>query len=229
MKNVLIIGGSTDIGLSLAKFLNDNGYNTFVTYNKNKPNYDNCFKCDVRNKECIEELFNILIKKYKKIDILINMAAISLDNDFFNKTKEEFMSVLEVNLVGSFLTSQVYSKYISDGVIINIASTDGLDTFSKYNIDYAASKAGLITLSKSLALCTDNKVLCIAPNWIDSKTTRDMDKDYLDSELKRIGQTRLITIDELNKSIYKIINMDTSSGDVFRIDIKGEELWIEKI
>lgn len=229
MKNVLIIGGSTDIGLSLAKFLNDNGYNTFVTYNKNKPSYENSFKCDVRNKESIEELFNILIKKYKKIDILINMAAISLDNDFFNKTKEEFMSVLEVNLVGSFLTSQVYSKYISDGVIINIASTDGLDTFSKYNIDYAASKAGLITLSKNLALCTDNKVLCIAPNWIDSKTTRDMDKDYLDSELKRIGQTRLITIDELNKSIYKIINMDTSSGDVFRIDIKGEELWIEKI
>ena len=55
-----------------------------------------------------------------------------------------------------------------------------------------------------------------------------MDKDYLDSELKRIGQNRLITMDELNQSIYKIIN-DYQSGDVIRIDIKGDKLWIEKI
>ena len=93
---------------------------------------------------------------------------------------------------------------------------------------YAASKAGVINLSKSMALSTDNKVLCICPNWIDSDSTREMDKTYLESELKRIGQDRLITMDEFNQSVYKII-MEYHSGDVIRIDIKGDKLWIAKV
>ena len=83
-------------------------------------------------------------------------------------------------------------------------------------------------MSRSMAIGTNNKVLCICPNWIDSDSTRSMDKDYLDSELKRIKQSRLITIDEFNQSILKIIN-DYQSGDVIRIDIKGDKLWIGKV
>ena len=231
MKNVLIIGGSTDVGLSLATYLNNHGYNTIITYNDHKPinNDIEMLKLDVRSEYDIEQVIGYLTKKYNKIDILINMAAISLDNEIIYKSKNQFMNVLEVNLVGSFLTSKVYSKYTSDGMIINVSSTDGIDTFSKYNIDYSVSKAGLIALTKNLVLCTSNKVLCVAPNWLDSRTTNEMDKDYLDSELKRIKQSRLITLDEFNQSIDKIINSDTESGSIYRIDIKGDKLWIEKI
>ena len=56
-----------------------------------------------------------------------------------------------------------------------------------------------------------------------------MNKEYLDKELKRIGQDRLITIDELSMSIYNIINDNIDSGSVIRIDIRGGKLWIEKI
>ena len=231
MKKVLIIGGSSDIGTSLAKMLADSGFTVIVTYYEHQVDIDGveAIQCNVCSEEQIEVVFKYVTQKYGKIDILINMAAISLDNDFLNKTKEEFMNVLEVNLVGSFLTSKVYSKYVSDGMIINVASTDGIDTFSEYNLDYAASKAGLITLTRNLALCTKNSVIGIAPNWIDSETTREMDKNYLNSELARIGQSRLITIDELVQAIYKIINQNVLSGTIFRIDIRGEELWIEEI
>ena len=82
-------------------------------------------------------------------------------------------------------------------------------------------------MSKNISMCTNNKVICICPNWIDSDSTRSMDKDYLKNELKRIGQSRLIKIDELNDEIYKIIN--DNIDEIYKIDIKGDKLWIEKI
>jgi len=222
---ILIIGGSTDIGISLAKYLKKIGNQVIITYNKHKCEVNDveCIHLDVTNEEEIEEVIN----KYKNIDILINMAAISYDNLFLDNTKEDFMKLLEVNLIGYFLTSKIYSKY-NKGMIINIASTDGIDTYSKYSMLYSASKAGVINMSRSMAISTSNKVLCICPNWIDSNSTRNMDKDYLASELKRINQSRLITIDEFNESILEIIN-NYQSGDVVRIDIKGDKLWIKKV
>ena len=231
MKKVLIIGGSTDIGISLAKYLIKKDYEVLLTYNKNKI-IDEDFttiKCDVTSESSIEDTIKYAINLFGNIDILINMAAISLDNSFLNKTKEEFLSVLTVNLVGTFLTNQIYSRYIDNGLIINISSTDGIDTFSKYNIDYSASKAGIINMTKSISMSTTNKVLCVCPNWIDSYTTNSMNKEYLLSELKRIKQDRLIKIDEFTRSMYEIINTNYDTGSIIRMDIKDGNLWLNKI
>ena len=161
------------------------------------------------------------------IDIIINMAAISRDNLLNDISKDDLMNTLEINLVGSFLTSKIYNKYVDDGMIINISSTDGIDTYNEYNMCYSVSKAAMLFMTKNLIKCTNNKVICICPNWIDSDSTNSLDKDYLDNELKRIGQSRLITKEELNKSIYDIIN-DNNNG-AFRIDVKGDKLWVEKM
>ena len=231
MKKVLIIGGSTDIGISLAKYLIKKDYEVLLTYNKNKI-IDEDFttiKCDVTSESSIEDTIKYAINLFGNIDILINMAAISLDNSFLNKTKEEFLSVLTVNLVGTFLTNQIYSRYIDNGLIINVSSTDGIDTFSKYDIDYSASKAGIINMTKSISISTTNKVLCVCPNWIDSYTTNSMNKDYLLSELKRIKQDRLIKIDEFTRSMYEIINTNYDTGSIIRMDIKDGNLWLKKI
>ena len=224
---VLIVGGSSDIGISLAKYLRDKNNQVIITYNSNKIDLTDIdiVHCDVTNEEEIDKI----IKDLGRIDCLINMAAISRDNLLLDSSKTDFMDTLEVNLVGSYLTSKIYSKYNNNGMIINIASTDGIDTFNEYNMFYAVSKAGLIHLTKSLSVSTDNIVYCICPNWINSNSTREIDKDYLDNELKRIRQNRLIEIDELSESIYRIINMNEESGTIFRIDIKGDKLWIEKV
>lgn len=229
--NVLIIGGSSDIGVSFGKYYVSLGYNVLVSYNKNKIDIPGVvsFKCDVKKEEDIENIILKGIELFGKIDLLINMAAISLDNDFFDKSKKEFMEVLEVNLVGTFLVNQIYSRYINDGMIINVASTDGINTGSRYNIDYSASKAGIIGMSKGISLATSNKVICICPNWIDSESTRLMDKGYLDSELKRIGQSRLIRISEMIDVIDNIIDSEVISGDIYRIDVKDDKLWVEKM
>ena len=143
-------------------------------------------------------LHSCFIDKYNKIDIIINMASISEDDELIDINKEDFMNVLEVNLLGAFLTTKIYNKYNDNGMIINISSTDGIDTYNKYNLKYATSKAALIFMSKNIQLCTNNKVICICPNWIDSNSTNEIDKEYLNNELKRINQSRLITKEELN-------------------------------
>jgi NAD(P)-dependent dehydrogenase (short-subunit alcohol dehydrogenase family) len=232
MKCVLIIGGNCDIGIALTNYFLNNNYNVVIGYHNNDTKYNQnveYIKCDVTNNSDIENIISKTKETYGNIDIIINLACLCMDNNFLDKTKEEFMKVLEVNLVGTFLCNQIYSKYIDNGLIINMSSTDGIDTYSKYSIDYSASKAGIISISKSISLCTNNKVLCICPNWIDTSSTKDMDKDYLNSELIRINQSRLISIEEFISGFDKIINDKFNSGDTYRIDIKGDKLWVEKM
>ena len=224
MKNILIIGGGNDIGYCLSKMLMDNNYNVIIGYHNNiyKKLDTEYIKIDV----CDEESINNCFDKYKNIDVLINLANICMDSYIFDKTKEEFSKVLETNLIGTFLVNQRYLIY-NDGLIINMASTEGIDTGSLYNLDYSVSKAGIINLSRILSNFNKN-VYCICPNWIDSDSTRSMDKDYLDSELKRIKQSRLITKEELCDVILDIIN-GKYKDNIFRLDIKEGKIWIEKV
>ena len=232
MKCVLIIGGNCDIGKCLVNYYLNKNYNVVVGYHNDSNEYNSgvkYIKCDVVNSESIENVMLECMNIYGNIDILINLACTYMDNNFLNKTKEEFMKVLEVNLVGTFLCNQIYSRYVDNGLIINMGSTDGIDTFSSYSIDYSASKAGIISITKSISISTNNKVLCICPNWIETSSTLSMNKDYLNDELKRIGQSRLITVDEFVMAFDRIMNSQFNSGDIFRIDIKESELWVERI
>ena len=97
------------------------------------------------------------------------------------------------------------------------------------NIDYSVSKAGVINMTKGISMATSNKVICICPNWIDSDSTNDMDSDYLNSELKRIGQSRLIKMKEFIDSFVAITSGEIVSGDIYRIDVKDDKLWVEKM
>lgn len=228
MKCALIIGGVNDIGHALAGILSNNGYKVVMGYHKYKSNYYECVKCDVRREEDIDNVINYCIHNYGKIDVLINMANLSMDNSFLNKTKTEFMNVLETNMVGAFLVNQCYMRYISDGMIINVASSDGIDTGSLYSIDYSCSKAGIICMSKIINEVNNNHVYAICPNWIDSDSTRLMYIDYLNDELRRINQSRLIKISELCDVILDVINLKYKKN-IIRVDVRDDKLWIEEM
>ena len=102
---------------------------------------------------------------------------------------------------------------------INISSTDASDTYSTYSMDYAASKAGIENVTKNLAKRLPKlKVCALAPNWVDTDTVLNMDRDYLESELKRIGQNRLLKKEEVALKIIEIIiNDDIRSGEIIRM------------
>lgn len=232
--NCLITGASLGIGAHLARKLASLGNNLFLTYYTNetlcmqlkeeieKEYSVKCFvqKCDLRKESDIENIFIALKKELGSLDILINNAATYSDNFFLEKSKQEFLDVLEVNVVGTFLMSKyAISIMKEEGIIINMASTDGIDTYNLYNVDYAVSKAGIIQLTKSMALIfKDIKTIAIAPNWVETESTKEVDEKFLKEELKRIGQEKLISKESIAKIILEIIyNQKFKSGEVIKI------------
>ena len=190
--NCLITGASYGIGANLALKMASLGYNLYLTYYSN----------------------------FKLIKELVNNAATYHDNLIEDKTKFEFMNVLEVNIVGTFLVIKyALTKLTKDSIIINMASTDGIDTYNEYNLDYAVSKAGIIQLTKSLALSLDKKIIAIAPNWVNTESTRMIDKTFLKNELTRINQKKLIEVSKVVEVIIDSINnKEIKNGEVIRID-----------
>ena len=225
-KFALITGCSKGIGKSVAKALANKGYNIIGTYNnsleeikKLKEEIENLgvkfdyYKLDLLDEESINNFLNDIRNNYEKIDILINNAALSLDDELDNKTSKEFLDILKVNLVGPFSLIKGLKDKLN--VVVNIASTDGIDTYSKLNIDYSASKAGLINLTKSLALTLPNlKIYAICPNWVETESIKEMNQEYLKEEMKRINQKKLIKPEQVSKKIIDIIESHIPNGEI---------------
>ena len=225
-KYALITGCSKGIGKEIALALASIGYNIIGTYNTSleeikKLKYEveikgvsfNYYKLDLLDDDNIDKFLKDINNNYKTIDILINNAALSLDDEIDNKTSKEFQDVLKVNLIGPFSLIKGLKDKLK--IAINIASTDGIDTYSSLNIDYSASKAGLINLTKSLSLTIPSvKILAICPNWIETESIKEMNQEYLKEEMKRINQKKLIQPNEISKKIIDIINTDIKSGEI---------------
>lgn len=224
-KVILITGSSKGLGASLVKLFSlDNkviiNYNTndVLANNLGKLTNSLVIKCDITNNLEVDNMIDIIIKKYGHIDILINNACYCNDLEIEDKTKEDFIKCLDVNLVSPFELIKKVNKHMNNGTIINICSTDGIDTFNPLSVDYCASKAGLINMTKNLSLILNNRIIGIAPNYINTESVLEMNPDYLKSELKRIGQKELIDKDLLSCKIKEIIESDIVSGTIVRID-----------
>ena len=225
-KIALITGVSKGLGKVLAINLSSIGYDIIGTYNtdlEGVPENIDCYKLDLNSTESTNKFISDIKSKYDHIDLLINNAALSLDNEFLNKTKDEFMKVLEANLVGPFLLIQGLYCIMESSIIINIGSTDGINTYSSINIDYSASKAGLINLTKSLSLVLDNaRIYCICPNWMNTETIQSMNQDYLKSEMERINQKELIDPIVIFNKVIELINSNEKSGSIIVVEDNNE-------
>ena len=238
-KVAIITGASSKIGSSIAEKLAKCKYDLVLNYNTslektkklreeliNKYNIDVLLiKADLREEKEIKNKVDCAISKYVRIDILINNAAIEHDNTFEYKTKEEFMDVLNVNLIAPFLLSKYASKYMIKnkyGKIINIASTNGIDTYYPSSLDYDASKAGLISLTHNLAieLAPYITVNAIAPGW----TNTDMNKNLSEEQKKKINERillkRFANPDEIANVVAFLASPEASyiNNEVIRVD-----------
>ena len=225
--NALVTGGCKGLGKSFTIELLNRGYKVYALYNTSvdsalelENEYDNvrCIKCDIKDEKQVENvLFNI-----NDIDILVNNAGIAIDNEYKDKTKKEFMSVLETNIVGTFLvTKYALDNMSKDGVIINISSNASLDANTIYSIDYDASKAGVNMLTKDFALVIDNektceKIVSICPGWINTEEVMMMNPNFLNEELEKCEQDKLLDKDILVKYILDNIN-NYKNGEIIEI------------
>lgn len=227
MKYVFISGASSDLGGAVAKVFASNNYNLILGYNTREDNVIKLrdeiksiygidsiiYKLDITNEIEVEKLFSDY-----DIEILINNAAKSLDNYIEDKSYDEFMGVVSINLGGTYLMCK-YAK--SAKYIINISSRDGIDTYNPISLDYSSSKAGIINLSRNLSLYyLDKKIYCVCPGWIDTESVKEMNPNYLKEEMERIGQTKLVDKEYVANSIYNLVNSEVESGSVIIIDEK---------
>ena len=203
--NVLVTGSSRGLGKAIILEYAKNGNDVIINYNNSKKEALDLkdyvestynvkalvIKCDISKESEIDSMIDEIYKEFDHLDILVNNASIDLDQDFELKTKEDFMKTLEINLVGTYLLSKKIGLKMKDaknGNIINISSTNGLETTYPESIDYDASKAGVISLTHNLAnyLSPYVRVNTVCPGWINTDMNKDLSDDFREKELNKI-------------------------------------------
>lgn len=238
-KVALITGASKGLGAAIAKKLASLNYNLVLNYlTSEKEVYQLkeelerrysikilTFKADVSNEKEVKQMIEKTIHFFSKIDCLINNAVLNLDGEYSEKTSEEFNKVLNTNLIGSFLTMKHVSFHMlgkEKGVIINISSTNGIDTNQTYSMDYDASKAGLISLTNNFAdaLAPNIRVLAVAPGWMRTESVEEMNQDYLKQEEQKILLKRFATPEEVANVVAFLASDEASyiNKTVIRVD-----------
>ena len=242
-KVVFITGGASGLGKHLSLSFANEGYNLVVTYNNSKDDAEKLkniindkykvdvliLKCDLANEKMICECVDKAIKYFKKIDILINNAAVEYNLEFSDKTKEMFMHTLEINLVGTFLISRKIAEEMynnKSGKIINISSNNAFDKFDPTTLEYDASKAALISMTHNFAkqYAPYINVNAIAPGWIMTdkilKLDESLDNKFISSESKNILLNRFATMDDIANLVLFLASDKSSyiNNEVIKID-----------
>ncbi|MEF2844222.1 MAG: SDR family oxidoreductase [Catenibacterium sp.] len=239
-KVVLVTGGAQGIGKAIVLELAKNHYDVVINYltsNKAaalleeeiKKNYDvrvMTVQADVSKEEEVDAMISLIEKKWGGVDILINNAAVDLSNLFHLKTADEFRKTLDVNVVGAFNCSKRVYRYMLDqeyGRIINISSTNGINTYYPMCIDYDASKAALISLTHNLAFEYGPyiNVNAIAPGFIGTDNELDgYDEEFLKEEEEKIMVNRYGKPEEVAYLVKFLISDEANfiNNTIIRID-----------
>ncbi len=203
-KKAIITGASKGIGKSIAFQLAEHGCDLFLL-SRNEDSLNNVkntilkdfdinievYPTDTANHGSVNKVFSEIISKYNRIDILINNAGITKDNILARMSQEEWNSVIDTNLTGYFNCCKAVIKQMikqKHGRIINISSIIGINGNSGQT-NYAASKAGIIGLTKSLSKEVGSRnitVNAIAPGFIQTEMTKELDKNNKDQFLNSI-------------------------------------------
>lgn len=239
-KVVLVTGGAQGIGKAIILELAKNHYDVVINYltsNKAvalleeeiKKNYDvrvMTIQADVSKEEEVDAMISLIEKKWGGVDILVNNAAVDLSNLFHLKTADEFRKTLDVNVVGAFNCSKRVYRHMLDqeyGRIINISSTNGINTYYPMCIDYDASKAALISLTHNLAFEYGPyiNVNAIAPGFIGTDNELDgYDEEFLKEEQEKIMVNRYGKPEEVAYLVKFLISDEANfiNNTIIRID-----------
>ena len=231
-KIVLITGASRGIGREIAKSLSQKGYQIIANYNKSveqaqKLREENInidiYKADVSNREEVHKMVKYIIKKYHKIDILINNAGISESKVFTDVTDQDWNNMINNNLYSAFCTTQeVLNEMIKikEGCIINISSIWGIVGSSCETI-YSITKAGIDAMTKSLAkeLGPSNiRVNSIAPGIIDTDMNKIYNKKEIEDIKKEIPLEKIGKTTDIAKCVNWLVEDEYTTGQIISIN-----------
>lgn len=237
-KTAIVTGASGGIGSAIAIKLNSLGYNLVLNYNNNMTAlqdvvalFDNkkpkniLVKADISDYNQAGELITSALNEFESIDLLVNNAGITKDRLLSMMSEDDFSSVIKINLNGTFnCTRHACKKMIKQksGRIINISSVVGL-MGNIGQVNYSASKAGVIGLTKSTAKELARKnITCnaIAPGFIDTHMTDAMSEDAKNEVIKNIPLKRLGSPEDVAELVAFLASDKASyiTGQIISVD-----------
>ena len=180
-------------------------------------------KCDVSNEEEVKAMYKQIKKEFGKLDVLVNNAGIAIDSTLEDKKVEDFKRILEVNLIGTYNTCKIIGMDMfkkKSGSILNISSTNGIDSFYPYSMDYDASKAGVISLTHNFALSYAPyvRVNSIAPGWVNTEMNKELGEEYEKEESKHIILGRFALPEEIAEAVYFAATSSYLDDSIIKID-----------
>ena len=180
---------------------------------------------DVSVREDCDRIAEETVKKYGRIDVLVNNAGITKDNLMLKMTEEDFEQVIDTNLKGAFLCIKHVSKIMlkqKRGHIINISSVVGVRG-NAGQVNYASSKAGLIGMTKSVAKEIGSRgitVNAVAPGFIETDMTAKLPEAVVEENLKSIPMKKLGKVEDVANLVRFLASDDASyiTGQVICVD-----------
>ena len=231
-KNIIVTGASGGIGNSIVEKLNECGANVLASGTrlekleelKSKFNKIKILKFDISQSDKIEEFVDNAANELGGLDCIVNNAGITQDNLAIRMSIEEWRKVIDINLTSTFLMSKFAIKKMlknKKGKIINITSVVG-HTGNLGQANYTASKAGLVAMSKSLAIEYAKKninVNCISPGFIKTAMTDKIDEKFKEVIVSKIPSARLGEPEDIANAVLFL----ASDNSIY---INGETLHV---
>jgi len=233
-KRVLITGGASGIGAATAARFLEEGSQVCVldrdtegcdAIRRQMPRLVGTVIADVSNLEQVQAAFTEALRLMGGVDVLVNNAGISIRHNFLDITPEEWRRVIAVNLTGVFYVAQIAARHMwqrGSGVILQTASTNGL-VGQPYYADYNATKAGVIELTKTMALelAPKVRVCAVAPGYVLTPMQRAEYTDEMFEELNRKIPLRRHAKPEEIAALFAYLASDDAAyatGHVFTMD-----------
>ena len=233
-KNIIVTGATGGIGNSIIKTLYETGANILASgtkvekLNELKSNFQNLktLNFDISRTDMVEEFIeNATNDLGGSLDCLINNAGITQDNLAIRMNLEEWQKVIDINLTSTFLTTKFAIKKMlknKSGKIVNITSVVG-HTGNLGQANYTASKAGIIAMSKSLAIEYAKKSIninCISPGFIKTDMTEKLDQKFKDIIISKIPLARLGETDDVANAVLFLCSnqSDYINGETLHVN-----------
>ncbi|MGI5337176.1 3-oxoacyl-[acyl-carrier-protein] reductase [Streptomyces sp. CA-181903] len=225
-RSVLVTGGNRGIGLAIARAFADAGDKVAVTYRSGEPPADFlAVKCDITDPEQVEQAFKEIEEKQGAVEVLVANAGVTRDQLLLRMSEEDFSSVVETNLTGTFRVVKRASRPMlraRKGRVVLISSVVGL-LGSAGQANYAASKAGLIGFARSVARELGSRnitVNVVAPGFVDTDMTRVLSDEQRAGIVANVPLGRYAQPDEIAASVRFLASEEAAyiTGAVIPVD-----------
>ncbi|MFT2014514.1 3-oxoacyl-[acyl-carrier-protein] reductase [Streptomyces sp. 796.1] len=225
-RSVLVTGGNRGIGLAIARAFADAGDKVAITYRSGEPPAGFlAVKCDITEPEQVEQAYKEIEEKQGPVEVLVANAGVTRDQLLMRMSEEDFSTVLETNLTGTFRVVKRANRAMlraRKGRIVLISSVVGL-LGSAGQANYAASKAGLVGFARSLARELGSRnitVNVVAPGFVDTDMTRALSDEQREGIVKQVPLGRYAQAEEIAASVRFLASDEAAyiTGAVIPVD-----------